>query len=80
MLEPTSAFVRVRSQALDRVLFWSPRVLRVGDLACSVPPREDERLAKVRFYRLEIANAVVRASAAPPVAEVGEVAYTSNEA
>jgi len=53
---------------------------RVCDLASSLPLREGELLAEVRFCRLELANAVARASAAPPLAEVGGVTYTSSEA
>jgi len=80
MLEPRTAFAQVRSQALDRALLGRWRVLRVGDLTCSLPLREGERLAEVRFYRLELASAVGRATAAPSVAKVAEVTYTSSEA
>lgn len=52
---------------------------RVCDLASSLPLREGERLAEVRFRRLELANAVGRASVAPPVAEVRGVTYSSSE-
>ena len=51
---------------------------RVCDLAFSLPMRESERLAEVRFCCLELANAVGRASAAPPIAEVGGVTHTSS--
>jgi hypothetical protein len=65
---------------LDRALLGRWPLLRVGDLTCSLPLREGERLAEVRFYRLELANALDPASAAPPVDEVSEVTHTSSEA